>query len=286
MLKRTVLVAGATGQQGGSVARTLLKDGHKVIGISRNENSPKAEALKQLGVDVLSADYSDHAGMVEIMSGVDTVFAMTTPFEGGMDAEIQQGKNLAKAAMFAEVGHFIFSSVGDADRATGIPHFDSKYEVEKYLQTCSMPHTIVGPAYFMDNLFFPFNIEALNEGTLKMAMPGDRVLQQIALEDIGRFVALVVNEREDWFGQRINISGDELSGDEATRILSKVLGREIKYVGFDPQIMREQSEDMALMYQWFIDEGYTADLGSLKSYGFLSFEQWAAKQDWLTVLQA
>jgi uncharacterized protein YbjT (DUF2867 family) len=286
MERRTVLVAGATGNQGGSVAKALLNEGHKVVGISRNVNSPNAEVLKSLGAEMVSVSFSDQERLIEIMTEVDTVFSMTTPFEGGMQAEIEQGKTLVNAAQASGVEHFIFNSVGDADLPTGIPHFDSKYEVEKHLISQKVPYTIVGPSYFMDNLFFPFNTESLNEGLLKMAMPGDRVLQQIAVEDIGKFVKWVVEEREKVFGQRFNISGDELSGVKAAQILSAVLGKEIRYEGFSPDYMKEQSEDMALMYQWFIDHGYTADLAALQKYNFMSFEQWAMKQDWKSILSS
>ncbi len=280
MEKRKILVSGATGQQGGSVVQALLKEGHQVVGITRNPESTKALALKAQQVEMISVDFTDSEKLVEIMRNVDTVFAMTTPFEGGHDHETAQGISMANAASKAGVGHFIFNSVGDANLSTGIPHFDSKYKVEKHLETLDLSYTIVGPAYFMDNIFFPFMVDSLKEGVLKMAMPGDRVLQQIAVEDIGKFVAVVVNERERMFGKRINISGDELSGDEAAAILSKIVGKTITYEGYSPEYMREQSEDMALMYEWFIREGYTADLEALKKYGFSSFKKWAGKQDW------
>jgi uncharacterized protein YbjT (DUF2867 family) len=79
MEKRTVLVAGSTGNQGGSVARVLLREGHKVLGITRNVNSPNAEALKALGAQMVSVSMSDQESLIEIMTEVDTVFAMTTP---------------------------------------------------------------------------------------------------------------------------------------------------------------------------------------------------------------
>ena len=180
--------------------------------------------------------------------------------------------------------HFIFNSVGDANQVTGIPHFDSKYEVEKHLETLDMPYTIVGPAYFMDNIFFPFMLEELKKGLLKNAMPGDRKLQQIAVEDIGKFVGIVVNEREEMFGKRVNISGDELTGEEAAQILSNAIGKKIQYEGYSPDYLRDQSQDMALMYEWFNEKGYTADLNSLNKYGFMSFEDWALKQDWGAII--
>ena len=278
-MTRKVLVSGATGQQGGAVVQALLKDGHKVVGITRNIESQKAKSLTEQGVQMVSVDFTDMNALVEIMRNVDTVFSMTTPFEAGLDMEIEQGKTMANAAEKADVGHFIFNSVGDADRATGIPHFDSKYEVEKHIATLNLNYTIVGPAYFMDNLML-FNMDGLKEGVLRMAMPADRKLQQIAVEDIGKFVGIVVNERENVFGKRINISGDELTGEEAATVLSRVTGKEIRYEGFSPDVIREQTEDLAIMYEWFISDGYTADVESMKPYGFLSFEEWVDEQNW------
>jgi len=284
MEKRKVLVSGATGQQGGSVVLALLNDGHEVVGITRNPESPKAKNLLKQNVEMVSVDFTDSNELINIMKKVDTVFALTTPFEGGVDHEVQQGISMANAAKEAGIGHFIFNSVGDANQPTGIPHFDSKYEVEKHLETLGMAYTIVAPAYFMDNIFIPFMLEQLKEGLLKMAMPADRKLQQISVEDIGKFVGIVVNEREAMFGDRVNISGDELTGEEVSQVLTKAIGKKIQYEGYNPDYLREQSEDMALMYEWFNDKGYTADLNSLKKYGFMSFEDWALKQNWSTII--
>jgi len=280
-MTKKILVSGATGQQGGAVVQALLKDGHQVVGITRNVESSKAIALREQGVEMVSVDFTDKDSLVKIMKKVDTVFSMTTPFEGGLEIEVKQGITMANAAKEAGVGHFIFNSVSDADESTGIPHFDSKYEVEKYLTTLNVPYTIIGPVYFMDNILYPYVLDAIKkEGILKMAMPRDRKLQQISAEDIGRFVGVVVNARENMFGKRINIAGDEITGNKAAQILTKILGKEIKYEGFSPDYLKSQSEDMALMFEWFTDKGYSADLDKLKENGFLSFEEWAKKQNW------
>lgn len=283
-MKKKVLVTGITGNQGGSVAKALLKEGHEVIGITRNTGSAKALELAGLGAGLYEMSFSDEQALGELMGSVDTVYAMTTPFEAGIDGEIAQGKSLANAAQRAGVGHFVFSSVGDADQKTGIPHFDSKYEVEEHLESLGIDFTIVAPSYFMDNLFFPVMLDGLKVGVLKMAMPGDRVLQQIAAEDIGRFMSIVIAEGESWYGKRVNISGDEISGIKAAKVLGRVIGKPIRYEGFAPDYLREQSEDMALMYEWFNRVGYSANLAELEPYGFLSYEQWAKKQDWESIL--
>jgi len=279
-MSKTILVSGATGQQGGAVVRALLKEGHQVIGITRNMESVKSIALKEQGVDMVSANFTNKASLVKLMKNVDTVFSMTTPFEGGLEIEVKQGITMANAAKEAGVGHFIFNSVSDADRETGIPHFDSKYEVEKHLATLGLSYTIIAPVYFMENLLMPYVLDAVkNQGVLRMAMPGEIPLQQIATEDIGRFVSLVVNEREKMFGKRLNIAGDELNGDEAAKILSSILGIEVRYEGVSPDFLREQSEDLAKMFDWFIETGYSANLKWSELHGFLTFEEWLKKQE-------
>ncbi len=285
MNKRNVLVLGATGNQGGAVVQALLKDGHNITGVTRNVESPKSQQLIEQGVKMITADFSDQDSLSEIMKDVETVFAMTTPgWEGDVVAELQQGTNMVEAAKIASVPHFIYTSVSDANQSTGIPHFDSKYEIEKQLVASGLNYTIVAPAYFMDNIFYPYVMDAVKkEGILRVAMPENTKLQQISAEDIGKFVGMVVNEREKMFGQRINIAGDTISGNDVAAVLTKALGKEVKYEGFSPDYLREQSEDMANMFDWFNNIGYSADLENLKQYNLLSFEAWAMKQDWSVV---
>lgn len=171
-----------------------------------------------------------------------------------------------------------------ADQSTGIPHFDSKYEVEKHISSLDIPYTIVVPVFFMDNFLAPWILTSLKEGLLKQAMPGDRLLQQIAVEDIAKFVAMAVNKREDMFGKRYDLAGDDLSGEECAAILSKASGKSITYEGFDPEYLKTQSEDLAVMFKWFDEVGYTMDISGLKmefpELKLQSFETWTQKQDW------
>jgi len=280
MMKKKILVSGATGQQGGAVVKALLNDGHQVIGITRNTESSKAKKLTEQGVEMVSVNFTEKESLIKIMKNVDTVFAMTTPFEAGLEAEVIQGVTMANAAEEAGVGHFIFSSVSDADRETGIPHFDSKYRVEKHLITLDLNYTIIAPVYFMENLLMPYILDAVKkDGVLRMAMPGNIPLQQISTEDIGKFVCLVVNEREKMFSKRMNLAGDELNGDSAAKILTEILGKEIRYEGINPDFLREQSEDIAIMFDWFINTGYTANLKWGELHSLLTFKEWANKQD-------
>jgi len=182
------------------------------------------------------------------------------------------------------VGHFIFGSVASADQKTGIPHFDSKYEVEKHIASLGIPYTISAPVFFMDNHLGPWSLPSLKEGKLKMAMPANRPLQQISVENIGAFVAILVESREEVFGKRIDIAGDELTGEETAAILSKASGREIKYEGFDPEFLRKDNEDFAKMFKWFDDIGYKVDIEKLRQdYPEVKWQRlgdWTQKQDW------
>ena len=280
---KLVLVTGATGNQGGAVVQALLNRGHRIRVLTRNSASPAAERLAEQGAEIAVGDFTDRDSLVRAASGVDAVFAMATPGQG-VEQETANGIAIADAALTAGVGHLVYSSVASADRATGIPHFGSKYEVEKHIVSLDVPYTIIAPVFFMDNLLQPWALQGLRQGKLAMAMPATRSLQQIAVVDIGGFTAAVVERRESAFGQRIDIAGDELTGDEAVAILSKLTGREIRYEGFPPEVLRAQSEDMALMFEWFDHTGYAADINGLRrdfpELKWHDFKEWAREQDW------
>jgi uncharacterized protein YbjT (DUF2867 family) len=280
---KLVLVTGATGKQGGAVVEALLTRGYQIRALTRNSASPAAKRLREQGVEIAVGDFTDHDSLVRAMRGADAVYAMSTPYEGA-EKEIPQGINVADAAKGVGVAHFIYSSVASADRATGIGHFDGKYEVEKHLQASGLPYTIVAPVFFMENLLQAWMLPGLRQGKLALALPAGRSLQQIAVADIGAFVAAVIERNDTVFGRRFDIAGDELTGDQAAAILSKVTGREIHYEGFPSDALRAQSEDMARMFRWFDTTGYAADIKSLRrdfaEVTWHTFEEWARKQDW------
>ncbi len=282
--KKTVLVAGATGNQGGAAAKALLQRGHKVVALTRNPESEKAQALAARGASLAVGDFSDRDSLVQAAAGVDAAYAMTTPFEAGIDAEIEQGNMLIEAMVAANVGHLVLGSVADANNKTGIPHFDSKFEVEKRLAASGLAYTIVAPVYFMDNALAVWGLPALKEGKLAMALPEDKALQQVSVKNIGEFAAAMIERREAVFGRRFDIAGDEPTGSQAAAIIAKAAGREIRYEGFPPDFLRAQSEDLALMFEWFERTGYSADINALRrdfpEIAWQSLEDWAGEQDW------
>jgi uncharacterized protein YbjT (DUF2867 family) len=198
---RSVLVTGATGQQGGAVVRALMTRGHRVKAITRRPESDGAKRLTAAGVQVVAGDLDDAASVAAAAEGVDAMFLMGNSYEAGVEAETRQGILAADAAKVAGVGHLIYSSVADADKKTGIPHFESKYLVEKHVAGLGISYTISAPVAFMENIVAPWSIGALRQGTHAFAMPPKRILQLVAVADIGAFVAALVERREHVFGK-------------------------------------------------------------------------------------
>jgi len=163
-------------------------------------------------------------------------------------------------------------------------NFDSKYKVEQHIKTLDLPYTISAPVYFMDNVIAPWSIDALKGGKIVQAMPGDRLLQQASVKNIGNFVASLIERREAVFGQRYDFAGDELTGNETAIILSEKTRHEIIFESIPVSYIKEQSEDMGLMVEWFDNVGYNVDLGSLhkefSDVDWQDFNQWAESQSW------
>src|SRR5712664_3017588 len=257
-----VVVTGSTGKQGGAVARGLLERGHKVRAVTRDPNSSQAKSLANAGVTLVAASLEDTAAITKALEGATSLFAMTTP-SGGPDAETRQGVAAADAAKAAGV-HLVFTSVGSANRQTGIPHFDSKYEVEKHITKVGVRATILAPVAFMENLYFAK--EQLAQGIYAAALPPTRTLAQVAAADIGAVAVRVLD-------------------------LSRVAGRPFAYHQVPLDVIRQRmGEDGARMYEWLDRVGYTVDRAALHrefpDVAFHDFESWARTQDWNALLQS
>jgi uncharacterized protein YbjT (DUF2867 family) len=284
----SVLVSGATGQQGGALARILLGRGHRVRAFVRRPDSFVAKELERLGAELAEGDFEEPSSIETAARGTDALFIVATPFEAGMEAETRHGIAAADAAKAAGVEHLVYSSVADADKDTGIPHFDSKREVEKHIEGLGIPYTIVAPVYFMDNLLAPWTLPQLKEGRFSMALPSSRPLQQIALSDIAFFTALVLENRKEFLDRRVDIASDELAGEEVAEILTRVTGHEIHFVELPlEQVRQAMGEDGVRMFEWFDEVGYSADIEALRrehpEVRWHTFEEWAKEQDWSTL---
>ena len=285
--KLAVVVTGGTGKQGGAVVKSLLERGHEVRAVTRSPDSVKARELASAGVTLVRASLEDTAGLTKALEGATSLFAMTTPFEGGTQAETRQGFAAADAAKAAGV-HLVFTSVGSANRQTGVPHFDSKHEVEEYIAKIGVRATVLAPVYFMENLYF--GKDQLAKGIYATPLPPMRSLAQVAVADIGAVAVRLLEDPGRFAGKRFDLGGDELTGNDVLAILSRVTGRPFTYFQIPLDVIRQRmGEEGAKMYEWFDRVGYTFDRAALRrefpDVVFHDFESWAKAQDWNTLLR-
>jgi uncharacterized protein YbjT (DUF2867 family) len=281
-MERLILVCGATGKQGGAVARSLLERGFRVRALTRDPQKPEAQALADQGAEVVQGDMEDRSAVDQVLvEGIYGVFSVQNFWETSYDGEVQQGKTVADAARAAGVDHFVYSSVGSAHRKTGIPHFESKWEIEEHVRQIGLPFTIFRPTFFMQN--WEWTREMILGGTLAQPLDPDKPLQQVAVEDIGAFAAIAFENPDSWIGREVDLAGDEQSMSEIAETYGRVIGREVSYyqVPWD-QFEEQMGEEGTLNFRWINDVGYEADIAALRQeYPELtSFERYLRTHGW------
>jgi len=276
--QRTVLITGATGKQGGAILRELAGKGFDLRGMTRHPEGEAARALASTGARVVRGDLDDPASLRAALAGAWGVFAVQNTWEAGVEKEEEQGKRIATLAREAGVQHFVYSSVGSAHRHTGIPHFENKWRIEETVRGLRFPsHVIIRPVFFMENLVSPF---LLNGDKIYAALDPATVLQMIAVEDIGRYGARMFTDAARLNRREIDLAGDAATMPDAAKALSAGLGRPIEFVRLPIEQVRQNSEDYAIMLEWFERVGYDADIAALeRQFGITSttLTAWAAK---------
>ncbi len=281
--EKIIVVTGATGQQGGATARHLLAKGWKVRALTRDPSKPAAQALTAAGAEVFMADNEDRASLDRAMQGAYGAFSVQNFWLPGVGAEgeIRQGKISAEAAQAAGIQHFIYSSVGAAHRGMGQAHFASKWEIEQYIQSLSLPYTILRPVAFMEN--YNWQRAAITNGTFTgWGLRPDKGLQLIAADDIGAFAELVFAHPQDYLGKTLEIAGDELTEPQFAETFTTVIGRPIKLAQPSPPKDEQPTEEQIAMIQFFNGQGYNADIPALRKIhpGLRTFEQWLRETGW------
>lgn len=260
-----IAVIGATGQQGRSVIDALHDADAPVRALVRDPGSSAARALRAAGADVVRADQEDSGSLADGLAGVASLFYMTT-FEGpeGPAGEVRRGHAVADAAARAKVPHVVYSSVGGAERGTGIPHFESKFDVEKRLDVL-VPTTILRPTFFMENLAAQLTPDEGGEIVIRMPMPGDVPMQMIAVRDIGRAAARLLLEPSAIDGHAIEVAGDELTLDLVAAQAGEAFGVPARFETIPLEYLGDD-EDLKAMFRWFAEgSAYQADLARSRS---------------------
>ena len=267
-------VIGATGQQGGAVVDALLDRGAAVRAIVRDPSSAPSVALAARGVELSVADQDDPSTMQEPLRGVAGLFLMTTydPESGGTEGEARRGRAMAEAAAAAGVPHVVYSSVGGADRESGVPHFESKRRVEERLLEL-LPTGIVRPAFFMENLARSLGGDRID---IRLPMPGDVPLQMVAVRDIGIVSAAALLDPSVLPGGALEIAGDELTGDGIADAAHDALGLPSSYQPLPLSVFADDP-DRTAMFRWFVETpAYQADLAGTRRIdpGVLDLRAW------------
>jgi uncharacterized protein YbjT (DUF2867 family) len=278
-----VLVAGATGRFG-EVTALLLERGHRVRALTREPEAAAAGTLEERGAEIVRGDYDDPTSLASAARGVDAVFASGTAHRAGPQGELRHGVNLVEALAAAGAPYLVYVSGAGADRETGVPVLESKRQVEERIRAANLRHTILAPVYLMENLLNPWNLRALRHGSLALALPPARRLQQVATADVAAFAVLTLERAHELEGERIELAGDELTGPEAATALARASARDVDYEELDPSDLRSVSEGLVRLFEWLDSVGTSADIRELHrafpEVGWQSFARWAYVRDW------
>ncbi|MFC7331021.1 NmrA/HSCARG family protein [Marinactinospora rubrisoli] len=282
-INKTVVVLGATGQQGGSVAAALRADGWAVRAVVRDPSSHRARSLSAVGVETVRGDLGDPESLRAAFSGAHGVFSVQ-PNSGQAGAavtdedEVRFGTTVADIAECCGVAHLVYSStVAVGPTPTGVAHLDVKAAVEAHVRNLDIASTIIRPATFMEILVLPGM--GLDRGRLHFLMSPDRVHQLIAVRDIGRIVAVVFGSPDRYAGRTMEIAGDALTGTALAEHLTRAAGRPISYSRL-PETLLAQDEVLGKLAA-LADDGRlagNANLDALRAeFPFLlRFDRWLA----------
>ena len=279
-----ILVTGATGRQGGAVARNLLRQGFAVRAVTRNPASTRAQPLRSHGAELITADMDNRTSLERAMHGCYGVYSVQD-FTVGAEREIRQGKNIADAAHAAGVEHLVYSSVGGADRDTGIDHWNSKWAIEQHIRNLGIPATIIRPVSFMENYYIPAVEKALLKGRLVDPVKIDKPYQTIAIDDVGKFVGLAFDQPAQFIGIALEIAGSELTNRQAAEVFARVLERPVRFRRLPIPVARVAlGKEFAQMFRWFNESGYQADVDGIRAHypnlQLRSLDDWLREEGW------
>ena len=280
-----IVVFGATGQQGGAVVNALLQNHFNITAFVRDTHAPQATLIESLGAVLAKGNLDDPASIKNALVNAEGVFvALPSSGQGAAynvsdEDEIRFGETISIMSLQAGVKHLIYSSaIASGKEQTGIGHFDSKSTIEAYIKKTGISYTIIRPATFIEMLF-PTNMEAIDK--IEFFMQPYQKMQFIAVEDIGKIVAAIFKNQNQYCQQTLAIAGDETTGLQLEEIVGKALGRSLSYQRFPDHTLKNNAFLKKLAD--LVDDGRlagNADIGHLKEQfqGLLSIEDWLKKR--------
>jgi len=286
----TILVTGATGAQGGSVARALLNTNRYTVRcLTRNVHSHKALTLRLAGAEVVAGDLDDKDSLLAAMKDCYGVFGVTNFWEH-FEKEFRQGQNLIEAVAASGIRHFVFSGLPGYLELTGgqlpVPHCDIKAALENYTRQLDIPASFVHVAFYFENFLSFFPPGKKDDGCFYFGFPqGDTRLAMTSVEDTGPIVAQVFSCPDIYLYRTVGVVGEDRPCREYAAIMSRVLGVTVRYQHIQRDIYGgfdfPGAEELANMFETqrlFIPQR-SADL--MESYcihpGMQSLESWLKK---------
>jgi uncharacterized protein YbjT (DUF2867 family) len=276
-MSRTVLVTGATGQQGGAATHSLLRDGWHVRALVRDPATPAARALHTAGAELIPGDMTDRDGLAAAMRDTHGVFSVQPANSAPHfnDGEVQMGVNVAEAALDAGVRHLVYTSVGGADRGSGISHWNTKWEIEQHIATLDLPVTVLRPVMFMENHANAHYGVTGEFSVLRMVAPAARI-QMIAVTDIGEFTALAFADPDRYLGRTLELAGDELTREQVVAAIERATGQELHLPPIPQEVLQRLGADLDDLDQAKNFGGWQADIPALRALhpSLLTFPAW------------
>ncbi len=286
--ERLILVTGATGRQGGAVARHLRARGFTVRAFTRDP--ARAGGLPGEGIDVVHGDFDDLDSIRRALDGAYGVFSVQNPAISGIEGEVRQGRAVAEAAARQRVTHFMYSSAIAADQNTGIPFLESKARIEQYVRERGFMYTILRPVSFMENWLRMGPI--VNGVAIALPLAPGMVLQQIAIDDIGRIAAHAFEHPAVFQNRSLDIAGDENTLDSIAATISRAINREARYYelrwdDFERAAGRGVADFYRFLQDRWLDGRGRVDIAALRAETpeLTHFERWVHAQNWTRVLQ-
>ncbi|MEU7852932.1 NmrA/HSCARG family protein [Nonomuraea sp. NPDC049141] len=286
MNENIILVTGATGTQGGAAARELLAAGWRVRALVRDPAAAGARALADAGAEPVRGDMGDRASLDVAAHGVHGVFSVQptlgypgTPPDFTIGDEIRMGRNVADAAAAAGVRHFVYTSVGSADRDHGIRRWKSKLELEHYARGLGLPTTFLRPVRFMENQVDPRL--GVRNGVLIDVIHPDVPVQLIAATDIGAFAALAFTHPDEYLGAALELAGDQLTMTEIVAAMEQAIGQPIAYQAIPREALLDKDPDALAGYEFANHGGgWHADIPALRKAhpGLMDFATWLTRE--------
>ena len=285
--KRIILVTGATGAQGGSVAQALLRNpGFTVRILTRNAQSAKARALVQAGAEVVQGDLNDPESLRKALADCYGVFGVTNFWEY-FEREYRQGKNLIDAVRQAGIRHFVMSTLPSYTALSqgqfSVPHCDLKAALEDYARSLHLPTTFVHVPFYYENFLHFFPLQKSADGHYYFGFPqGDTKLAMMSVNDLGEVVNTIFNHPVEYIGRTVPLAGESRTCTEYAALMTKVLGRVVRYHYVPRESYARQgfpgAEELANMFE--VQRLFLPDhlLALIESYalhpGLRSFENW------------